>query len=184
MRPPQHSIDATPVLVLLNDPAWDHDRVDAETQGLSEAELAEHPWCMYISGATRYDLNARCKWKGGEGTPADYLNEGAVKYTLKRHNLSRAAEIQDAVDREMDSAIARGGKIPALNSVFLKSAKHGIAEISGDPVIEGVYASTSGVPDRVLTYVFDNYGGLDAISKIGAAAWHLSKPLSEAEKKR
>lgn len=183
MQPPQHSITATPVLVLLSDQAWDHDKIDSETNGLTDEEIQQHPWAQYVSGSTRYDLHARCKWKGGEGCANDYLGDGALRFILKRHSVSRMAEIEDAIERELDAASARGGKTPALNSVFLKSAKHGIKEIQGDESIDGGFGA-SGVPDRILMHIVDHYGGLAAIGKIGAAAWHVSKPLSAAEKKR
>lgn len=176
MRPPQHAIDSRPTLVLNTEANWDLDRVIAELEDLTEEEKARHPFRVYMSRGTRYDLTARHDWKGGAGSAQDYLKPGAVRFYLKRHRLEHMAEVQDAMDRET------GAEGPnALLSVWLKSARYGVAEISGADNIEWVGAGA--VPERILRNIMDHHGGLPTISEIGAAAWMLSRPLSESEKK-
>lgn len=184
MKPPAHSITATPILVLANDDAWDTERINDELSRLEDDDaLNSHPWAVYVSGASRYDLHARHKWSGGEASPADYLDGSELRITLKRHDPIRMAEVQDEVEREIRRCKGKDADDMALHAVWMKSAKFGIAEISGDEAIEGEYTKRSGVPDWVLRHLIDYHGGLAAMSKIGAAAWHVSKPLSESEKK-
>ena len=177
MRPPQHSIDASPILVLRDDPAWDTDRIDREIDGLSDEDRAAHPVERYNDGDTRYDLTAKSTWKGGTASAGEYLNGGAVMYHLRRLKLAHEAEVNDAVTRELSAEGAN-----AFQSVWLKAAMHGIADITGADDIS--FAPRPGpVPERVLRTVIDRHGGWAAITKIGSAAWTISQALSEGEKK-
>jgi hypothetical protein len=176
MKPPQHAIDSSPVLVLPTDPAWDHDRIDAE---IAEAEDPEsHPWVLYQNGESRYDLTAKFSWAGGEASAKEYLGDGAVMFHLRRHRLAHMAEVQDAMDREFKTDGAS-----ALLGVWLKSAGYGIKEITGCDDLAFTPGPGS-VPEKVLREIMDHHGGLPAITKIGAACWNISRPLSESEKKR
>lgn len=177
MRPPQHSIDARPTLVLGNEANWDLDRIVSELEGHDEADKDRHPFRVYMSGESRYDLTAKHDWKGGSGTAQEYLQPGAVFFHLRRHRLDHMAEVQDAVEREVNDDGSS-----AFLAIWLKSARYGISAISGDESIEWEGAGT--VPERIMRTIMDEHGGLEAIAKIGAAAWMISKPLGSAEKKR
>jgi hypothetical protein len=151
------------------------DRIDTELEGCEDPE--RHPWVLYQNGSTRYDLNARSAWSGGEGSAQDYLGDGAIKFHLQRQRLAHMAEVQDAMSREFQS-----DGPSALLSVWLKSASYGIREIAGADDL----AFTPGpgaVPERVLRNIMDHHGGLAAITKLGAACWTISQPLTDAEVK-
>jgi len=176
VTPPQHAIDASPILVLSTDPAWDDDRIQSELAGCEGEEKDAHPFVQYSNGHTRYDLTARSTWKGGTGSARDYLNEGAVMFHLRRHRPMHMAEVQDAFTREF----GREGPT-ALLSVWLKSAGYGIKEITGAEDL-AFDQKPGAVPESILLAIIDTYG-LKAITKIGSAAFAISQPLRESEKK-
>jgi hypothetical protein len=176
MHPPQHHIDASPILVLSSSENWDLDRVLAELEGLTEEEKARHPYRVYRSGDSRYSLTAKHTWEGGTNSPQEYLKPGAVQFHLRRHRLDHMAEVQDAFDREIKS-----DGPAAMLSVWLKSARYGVSKIVGADDIE--WSGAGNVPEHILRNIMDHHGGLPAISDVGAAAWMISRPLSEAEKK-
>lgn len=178
MTPPQHSIDATPVFVLIEDPAWDTDRVDRELDGLDSEAKAKHPYLAYHAGETRYDLNARVTWSGGEGSAADYLGDGACRFTLQRLGPEQFAEIVDSRAREY----RREGENSSFVGVWVKAARYGIKAIDGDPAIR--FPPGARMTEGVMRQIFDRHGGVNAMTQIGLAAWQLSQPLSEAEGKR
>ena len=178
MRPPQHSIDANPIFVLIEDPAWDTDRVDQELEGLDNEARAEHPYLAYHSGSTRYDLNARVTWAGGEGSASDYLGDGACRFTLQRLAPDQFAEIVDSRSREY----RREGENASFVGVWVKAARYGIRAIDGDAAIR--FPSGARMSDGVMRQICDRHGGVNAITQIGLASWMLSQPLSEAEGKR
>ena len=178
MRPPQHSIDATPILVLPEDPAWDLDRIEAELEGVPEDDRQAHPYAQYQRGDTRYDLHARVTWPGGEGSAADYLGDGATRFILQRLSVEHFAEVQDAFSRELQ----REGEHSSFVGVWVKAAKYGIAAIEGDHDIE--LPRGGRMRETTLRAVVDKHGGLDTLTRIGLAAWRLSQPLTAAEGKR
>lgn len=56
MLPPLHKVDGPIEYVLVEDDAWDRDRITAETAGMPEDEKGGYPWYEYYLGETRYDL--------------------------------------------------------------------------------------------------------------------------------
>lgn len=178
MRTPQHSIDATPVLVLPEDPAWDLDKIEAEIEGLDVEARQAHPYAQYQKGETRYDLHARVTWPGGEGSAADYLKDGGLRFVLQRLSVEHFAEVQDAFSRELQ----REGEASSFVGVWVKAAKYGIAAIEGDPDVE--LPRGGRMREATLRAIVDKHGGLDTLTRIGLAVWRLSQPLSDAEKKR
>lgn len=170
MKPPQHRIDATPTLILGDDPAWDMDRLEAEltTQG-------PHPWRAYIHGETRFDLHAEIHG----GTAADYLRSGEqpTTWTLRRLGVANVARVQDMLTREVRSDAPN-----AMSAIWLECLRHGIAAVDGPGAVE-IDERHGRLTEATLDRIFDAHG-MDAISQLGAAIWTLSQPLSDAEKKR
>lgn len=74
VSPPQHRVDAKPVLIPRTDPAWDHDRIDQEKESLEDP--SEHPVEQYWAGDTRYDLEATHSMLGRTVQITDYLKDG------------------------------------------------------------------------------------------------------------
>lgn len=177
MRPPQHSINAVPVYILPDDSAWDIARIDRELDGLSDEDAEGHPYSVYQRGENRFDLNARVTWAKGEGSAKDYLSGDPIRFTLHRMSVAEMAEVQDTLSRE----IKREGANGSYTGVWLKSATYGIASIDGDPRLR---FPAGHVPERVLQVIVDDYGGLASLTAIGLAAYKLTKPLTDAEKKR
>jgi hypothetical protein len=176
MRPPQHNIDAPAVYVMPEDPAWDKDRIEAEVSELDEEQAADHPYVAYLRGDTRFDLRARVMWAKGEGSASDYLTGEPTRFFLQRLSVSDFAEVQDTLVRELK----REGESAAFNGVWLRAAKYGIKSIEGDPDLT---FPAGRPPESVMRGIVDKHGGLVGITHIGLAAWKLSKPLSDAEKK-
>lgn len=103
-RPPTHRVDATPVLILHEDDAWDHARIDreiaeAEAENQRRKDAAEkdgaepdlldidgHPYRQYRMGETRFDLDAPVTWRGTVACARDYLDEDKrpVMFVLRR----------------------------------------------------------------------------------------------------
>ena len=101
-RPPQHRIDATGAFIYRFDPAWDLDRVEREKAGLLELDIDtdEHPFEVYQSGSTRFDLQAPMVLhaQGDDGERAEktvkitgYLQEGVKATTFVLRRLTRAS---------------------------------------------------------------------------------------------
>lgn len=175
MRPPQHSVDAPAVFVLHDDPAWDIDRIERECEGLDDPD--SHPYAVYLRGETRYQLDAPVKWSGGDNSASEYLTGEPVRFHLDRLSVMDMTKIQDAFRREF----SRHGDDCSFLEVYALAAKLGLKEISGAPELDMPRGARVG--DSVLRNIVDAYGSIAAVTAIGIAAWNLSKPLTDAEKK-
>ena len=176
MKPPAHRIDAQPVLVRATDPAWDLDRLDAELDSLDPAERSAHPWAAYMAAGTRYDLHA----DAGNGSAADYLRPGSepVAWTLRRLSVTQMARVQDMFSRE----IRREGE-SSLYEVWVECVRCGLEDVTG-PGAPRLEHRQGKLTEASLSEIHDHCGGLAALAEIGAAIFHLSQPLTDAEKKR
>lgn len=177
MRPPQHRIDATPVLIRGDDPAWDWDRATPEIESMEPGET--HPLLEYIAGDTRCDIGAVSTWRGETVRARDYLlaNVEATKYTLRRLTIEELCEVQDMFSRER----GRSDSERAYSRIWYTCARYGLAGIDGPGAPE--YRAQGGrCSEQTLREVYDTKG-LMAIAEIGAAVWRVSQPLSDAEKK-
>lgn len=175
MRPPQHSIEATPVYVLHDDPAWNTDRIEDEKAGLEDKTA--HPVAAYLRGETRYDLAAPITWPGGENAASEYLGDDATRYQLRRLSVLEHARIQDSFTREVNT---HGEQASSLETWVL-AARLGIAAIDGPGL---TFPLGARMTESTMRAVLEANGGIHALVSIGIAVWELSKPLSASEGKR
>lgn len=172
LHPPSHRIDATPILVLEEDSAWDKPRIEAERKALKDAkhDPDRHPVAVYHSGETRYDLGATVRMPdGSEGKAIDYLNVGeAFQFVLKRIPWSSVYAIQQSV----------GASFMVGNSLACRLTLERVDGV-GAPKIE--HDKLGMVTDESMQALFDLRPSLPV--SIGVAGFQASMPLSPAEKK-
>lgn len=178
MRTPQHDIDAVPTLVLPGDPAWDDERIEAETKDLEPEERAAHPYIAYMAGDTRYDLHAESRWSGGVGSAADYLNGDYLRIELRRLSLREQCQVADEQRREQ----RKHGRASSFITAYLSAALSGVAAIHGDDDL--AFKPGTNMPEATLDALCQRFGGIGVVAQIGAAAYVLTLPLSDSEKKR
>lgn len=177
-RPPQHRADATPVLIINDDDAWDHERIDREFNEIKEInktrekadrlELSDHPYSRYQSGMTRMDLDARAPWRGENPAAADYLKADAapVRFTLRRLRW-----------REYHRVI---GMIGSGTEAALKACQLGLVSVEGEPSLE-MDPDAAERSDADMQRLHDFFPGLAV--QIGNAVIAASLPLRDDEKK-
>ena len=172
MRPPQHSIDAEPILILPTDPAWDMDRIGKEVD-----ENPDHAWVKYQRGEGRYDLLA----PHGDDAAADYLlgEPEPLKFHLRRLTVMQLAEVQGIFRREFRAHGENGDYLMS----WAKACSYGLADVSG-PGSFDLEFSRGALTDASFQRVHDDLGGMAAVSKLGEAIFMISQPLTAAEKKR
>jgi hypothetical protein len=116
LRPPQYRADAPGRYIHASDDAWDHERIEREKLG------DDHPLVRYLSGQTRYDLDA-------EGV-RDFLRKGAQPVVFVLRRLSHQEYI-DCLD--IDRHHARSAKAALLGVVRVEGgmtcAKFGREEL-------------------------------------------------------
>lgn len=105
LRPPQHRADAPGRYIHGTDDAWDRERLERETLG------DDHPFMRYLSGATRYDLDA-------EGV-RDYLRRNGQPVVFVLRRLTHQEYI-DCLD--IDRTHARLAKAALLGVVRVEGA--------------------------------------------------------------
>lgn len=167
LRPPQHRIDATPTLVSIQDPAWDWDRVERETEDQLDGDGQSHPVREYHRGSTRYDLDAPSKLAGATVTAKDYLGDDYTGFRLRRLTVDEHATARDLV-----SAVG-------INKATEFACRWGLVDAKGYDMTRRGDGSLS---DPAMSQVRDA-GGLDLIVEIGAAVMRISEGLTAAEKK-
>jgi hypothetical protein len=171
-RPPTHRIDAPIVLVLLDDPAWDFERIKAEQTEMEKAgeDPKRHPYVVYQSGASRYDLEATSKVLGHPRCAQDYLDESKspARIKLRRLSYKQYYEVETCLRRD------------ALEEGYLLACRYGLDSIdaSGWKVSRGPDGK---VDDETMQAITDE--DPNAPIRIGASAYLASKRLSDAEGK-
>lgn len=175
-RPPQHRADAEAVLILRQDDAWDHERIEAEIAELVEEfesgsiagdddSRPAHPVEDYWAGRTRFDLDAPRQFRGKVVTAREYLDEAKspVEFVLRKLDGSKYRRLQskavvDAVEATHEAC--RIG-VKTCRGLKLPSAKTG----------------------RLNREDTDMLVDLDLDLDIGSAVFALARPLDDAEKK-
>lgn len=173
--PPNHHIDHTPFMILLEDSAWDVERVNYELDVLAGKiepeegrpvpvvdDRKEHPWLRYHSGRTRFHLSPEI---------LSYLDESKepVRFELKR--------LSDARWRVYLSYTERGAMVEGRYYAL----RHGLAGIQGVSLKlrerdgEAVSEGAMGKLRRLVGDV--NF------TKLGDAVIRASMELLEDEKK-
>lgn len=195
LKPPTHRVDATPILILHEDPAWDHELIDKELEDAkAESErrkkaaaesgqkpelltLGDHPYLQYMAGATRFDLDAVCPFRGESKTASDYLRPDAqpTRFVLGRLGWDEHHRCMDVIKQGSDG--------------YLKGCRYGLREIENCPElrIDTDRAHRSDGELQMLTEFGQRLGMHPPESlpvKIGRAVLVASKPLTVAEKKR
>lgn len=209
LRVPTHRVDAPGVLILPHDPAWDHERIEAERAELVEMALA----------AKREEAAARAAQEGADAFDAlsVTLTEDEREAAAATHPYSRfvagATRFQpDAPDqgprgpatasqylkpgasptrfelrRISGRDRARVELVPDLISRFEGYVRLGVARVFDDEgaLWEAGPAPHDKMPDDLLARLYDAEGGAAVnLIAVAAACKKFSDPLTEAEGKR
>lgn len=173
MLPPIQRVDHTPVLVLPNDSAWDHERIEREQDAIEKSRkdpakraacqwpsLEDHPIYRYNSGDSRFDLS----------TVQSYLKpeEDQVRFTLRR--LPRRPHW-----RQVEHLNSQGRGVDARDY----AVQHGLVEVYGlDFPLTPNEPLDEADMDRLRSLVGD-----DGLAIIGYAVINVSRELTAPEKK-
>lgn len=174
----QHTADGDIEFVHMADDAWDHDRIAAETDLLTEDEISGHPWYVYHSGRTRYDL----------ALVREYLRDAPapVVFRLRRLGETDWAEVQ-RLRRAKSVELAR-----------VLAWRRGVVGVTGiDVRLEGPELRRGEVTDRDREAIRDYLGdvvlwsgppnrtgvGDPGATSVGEAVLRASAPLTDEEKK-
>ena len=167
LRPPRHRIDAQPILIIGEDDAWDHKRIESERASLAIQRadgkaVDKHPVDAYLAGDTRYDL-------GASGV-VEYVDMSqAWQFVLRR--------LQSTELYAIDAMLARGAKLLA----YRQACVQGLVRIDG-PGAPTVQRDASGsLETSTVEALFQLSAGLPAA--IGEAVYVASLALRPDEKK-
>lgn len=175
-RPPQHRVDAEPVYVHPLDEAWDNARIQDDRDAMRERgeDPDEHPVWIYLTGRSRYDLDANLKYGSGTAKASDWLDmKAATLFRLRRldprpfarvHARKEAAAVREEVDHEAS----------------LEGCRFGLERVEGpdSPKLIGRGELT----ERDIAALTDRFGA-PVVWAVGDAAYFASIPLTEDEKK-
>lgn len=163
---PRHRIDATPVYIDAQDGAWDHERIKAEkaedAKSLAEddppfkASELRHPFDVYQSGQTRYDLGAVLRYRGQDCRVTDYVNLAeAWQFVGKRMPHQSVYACEAAIDRFKLSGYTLACKF-ALQRIQGPNAPEVKREgdLCSDETIETLFQIRSDLPARVGEALF------------------------------
>lgn len=174
-RPPAHRADAPIVFVHPADEAWDHVRVYDEQKKMSSGGLdpKSHPVARYMSGETRYDIEAPGAVGCDQKTPSEYLNGTETRWVLKRLSWEDYVRIRPRWDRD----IAAG--VDPLES-YSECCRVGIVSVTGDdaPELEGCGLKLTWNDMQKIHEI-----SISHIHYIGQAVFVASLPLTEQESK-
>lgn len=181
--PPQHRADAEPVFVLIEDDAWDQAKINEELEeaeaenkrreekssdGQFEAiDLQDHPYLKYISGRTRYDIDAPCIWRGRQRTASEYFEGEPTKFVLRRLNWRQYYRVRSAIATDE-------------NGGFLLACRIGLHRIDGDSKFR-VNPDLDERSSDEMRKLFELKPEIPL--SIGRAVWVAAQPLSDSEKK-
>ncbi len=169
MSVPQHSATAPIRFILVSDPAWDLEPIEAERKRLG-ARSNEHPIPCYFSGEHRFDMDAPGPVDEGTKTPRDYLRPGSKPraWLLRRLGIVDVARIDDI-----------GGHLGELEAFAA-------AVIGCENLPDGVTAPEQGSARRLMASQVDDLAaavGMDEVFAVGKAALLASRAPTSAEKK-
>ena len=183
LRPPQYPVDETEIeYIPQDDGAWDKARVEAEMNRMNESAWGDHPWFRYFSGEDRYSLTAPSTFvlgpetKGGEpekitATIGDYLDRSKDPeiWTLRRiDELDFTRRVLPHQRRDDDE------------EAQIEAIKRGLVRCTGGPDLDcNKSGKTSPSAKDVRTVIRE---GL--LRELGTTIIALSRPLTDAEKKR
>jgi hypothetical protein len=169
LHAPAHRIDATPVLVLEDDSAWDRARITAEISKLKK-QGDRHPFAVYQSGETRYDLGAVVRLPNGtEAKVTDYLDIGqAWQFELRRLSWSEVYAIEQTIRSN-----------PPVGHAM--ACRMGLVKIVGPGAPKMEHDAAGNVTDESMQALFDLRASLPAL--VGQAVFSASLPLTASEKK-
>lgn len=197
-KPPQHTIDHTPIYVSVHDPAWDSDRIMRECVTLAknqarekaardgvefdetkkhEGVLGDHPvFGPYLRGETRYDLDAEGAVLGATVKVRDYLTGVPTEFRLRR-----LTPDEMALSNDME---AKAGRWKAAEVAI----RYGLVEATGLDIVRGHDGRlTDGslwlIMDAVSSTLGAPAAGPSVMQQIGTAIRMLSRGLTVPEKK-
>lgn len=152
MHPPQHSVTAQ--IVFFASRAFDLDRAVKEKDAMANGD--DHPMAVYLSGRSRYDLDAPSPCGPDRMACArDYLkpDHGCREWRPRRLKAMEVASCRD-----------RGGKVGQLNAFALAMGE------------------SRPLNDSQIEAMVDEYG-MDEVCDVGEAALRASEAPKAAEKK-
>jgi len=171
LRPPQYRSDQTNATVILkDDDAWDHERIEAEKATMSKADAEDHPVQRYWAGKDRYDLDAPVTMPDGSvATARDYLDETKrpEEYIIRRLSPQEWERVQTAYSQ--DGVWLRAARI---------ATEMALVAVKGSP--QAMPVNKRGhVTEEDVQILFD----LGILVPLGLAAYMHSRPLTTEEKK-
>lgn len=135
-------------------------------------DLSEHPFAMYMSGQTRFDIDAPVPWRGKRLAASDYFKAGAqpVRFILRRLRWREYHQVM--------SIHRTGDKIEA----YLRACQYGLVEVeNGRKLGLDLNPDAAERSDDDMQALFEAWADLPVF--IGQAVMAASVPLTDAEKK-
>lgn len=172
-RPPQHRSDATPIFVHKDDPAWDHERIEAEKAKMDKPEM--HPVTRYLGGWGRYDLDARGTVDGQDVSAREYLDESKHP-TMFRFRRMTGLEWYEA------HAMWKKG---ATDEAFLRAVYLTLEKIENGPELSARPGGrlTAADIDMLTALGHEQEPAIELVYLLGEVGYTASMPLTESEKK-
>ena len=169
LKPPQHRIDASPVIILSQDEgedAWDVDKIEAEKKEFPDAV---HPVDAYLSGDTRYDLGAMLDHpSGGKCRVTDYLD------------LAKATQFVGRRLRHNEAYAVSSGRVGDRLGSMSSACRFALLRVEG-PLGIKVERDAYGCSDATMQALFDLRFNLPVL--LGEAFYLASLSLRPDEKK-
>lgn len=167
--PPQHTATATIQVITQHDPAWDLDRFVAEVGEMTEDAARDHPFSRYISGKTRFDLDAPGQVGDQTLTPRDYLRPHITPtlWTLRRLRIGEASRCRDIGGHQ--------GQLEAFALAVTSVTSAMAAEVPPQGI-------TKRLPDATVEALAEQFGA-KVVWEVGEAAVRASEAPTSAEKK-
>ena len=179
-RPPQHRVDASIIWVHPRDEAWDTERIRREKDELEaqKKDESDHPIARYLSGETRFDLDARMTFGDKVVTAREYLRpeEAPTLWYLNRLSAKDAYEAEAQFNTEV---FGQGNPIPIRT--YLWCCLRGVKKVENGPDLEGAGGKGKLLRDSDLEKLRSLDEQLPVL--LGQAVMEASKPLREDEKK-
>jgi hypothetical protein len=173
MKPPNHKLGALRIIDDA-DPAWDHDRVGEELDGLDLEEKRAHPVMAYQLGLTHYDLDAPGTVYDHEGNESS----ACARDYLRPEVNPRVFEARRLSPLEVATCMDRGEQVGRLWAFGL--AVKGIE--GANPLTFHVPARKAATDGQVQAVV--DALGYQVVSRIGQAVLDASRAPTPQEGKR
>lgn len=186
---PRHRADGQPVYVdPFDQDAWDVSRINDEVAAMERrnAEVLEgapeggtpeledskdHPFAVYNSGRSRYQLDAPSRFGDRDLTPREYLKPGAWQFKLRRLDWRQYHEVHPLLTAK-DEVQSRRGKLLAC--------RYGLTSIEG-PGAPSLDPADGVLTDADMQALHDLDPNLPL--RVGTAVFLASLPLTDAEGK-